>query len=255
MRLRLKEQQIEEAIVLAQGVRIDATAIDGLVVPGQRLGVSIAVANRGPGNLGVTKVALLGFDGPGACEPGVATNAAAYQCNVEVNVPTSARLTDVYWQRPENAGRATFDADAPFGLPFRPSPFRARLDLDVAGARIVHELPMQYRYEGAGLVGEKRMELNVIPSFAVSVSPQIVVVPKRASVAGTPAAGRRTARHRHQWREGPGIRDGAAQSARWLACLAADGGADVFARRRVDDDAVHGDAATTDVVERTGDFG
>ncbi len=189
-RLRLKEQQIEEAVVLAQGVRIDATAIDGLVVPGQRLGVSIAVANRGPGNLGVTKVALLGFDAAGACEPGAATNAAAYQCNVDVNVPTSARLTDVYWQRPENAGRATFDADAPFGLPFRPSPFRARLDLDVAGARIVHELPIQYRYEGAGLVGEKRMELNVIPSFAVSVSPQIVIVPKRASAALTPAAGR-----------------------------------------------------------------
>ena len=50
---------------------------------------------------------------------------------------------------------------------------------------------MQYRYEGPGLVGEKRMELNVVPAFAVSVSPQIVVVPRKpgASAAG-PSAGR-----------------------------------------------------------------
>ena len=45
---------------------------------------------------------------------------------------------------------------------------------------MIRELPVQFRYEGAGLVGEKRMELNVVPAFAVSVSPQIVVVPLRA---------------------------------------------------------------------------
>ena len=105
----------------------------------------------------------------------------------ELTAPSNARLTDVYWQRPENAGRATFDEDAPFGLPFRPTPFRARLELDIAGTRIVRELPVQYRYEGAGLVGEKRMELNVVPAFAVTVSPQIVVVPRRRA-AGTGAA-------------------------------------------------------------------
>ena len=98
--------------------------------------------------------------------------ASPYGCAAEVSTPADARLTDVYWQRPENAGRATFDADAPFGLPFRPSPFRARVEMDLAGTRIVRELPLQYRYEGAGLVGEKRMELNVVPAFAVSVSPQ-----------------------------------------------------------------------------------
>ncbi len=108
-----------------------------------------------------------------------------------MRTPADARLTDVYWQRPENAGRATFDADAPFGLPFRPSPFRARIEMDLAGTRIVRELPVQYRYEGPGLVGEKRMELNVVPAFAVSVSPQIVVVPRKpGAVAAGGSAGR-----------------------------------------------------------------
>jgi LmbE family N-acetylglucosaminyl deacetylase len=182
-RLRLKEEQLQEAIVLAQGLRIDATANDGLVVPGQRVGVSVVIGNRGSGELGVPKVTLFGFDGPGACAPGVATDGAPYVCTSEVSTPLDARLTDVYWQRPENAGRATFDADAPFGLPFRPSPFRARVEMTVAGARIVRERPVLYRYEGAGLVGEKRMELHVVPAFAVSVSPQIVVVPKKPGAA------------------------------------------------------------------------
>ncbi len=186
LRLRLKEGQLQDAIVLAQALRIDATANDGLIVGGQGVAVSVVVGNRGPGDLGVAKVTLLGFDGPGACAPGIAAASAPYVCAAEVRTPEDARLTDVYWQRPENAGRATFDADAPFGLPFRPSPFRARVEMDLAGTRVVRELPVQYRYEGPGLVGEKRMELNVVPAFAVSVSPQIVVVPqsRRALTAG-----------------------------------------------------------------------
>ena len=191
LRLRLKEGQLQDAIVQAQALRIEATANDGLVVSGQRVAVSVIVGNRGTGDLTVAKVTLLGFDGPGACAPGVATMSSPYACAAEVSTPADARLTDVYWQRPENAGRATFDADAPFGLPFRPSPFRARVEMDVAGTRIVRELPLQYRYEGPGLVGEKRMELNVVPAFAVSVSPQIVVVPRKpGAVTAGAAAGR-----------------------------------------------------------------
>jgi hypothetical protein len=43
---------------------------------------------------------------------------------------------------------------------------------------------VQFRYEGAGLVGEKRMELKVVPAFNVRVSPTNVIVPVKAP-AGT----------------------------------------------------------------------
>ena len=92
-------------------------------------------------------------------------------------VPANAPLTGPYWQRPEDAGRSTFAPDAPFGLPFRPTPFKVRLEMGIGGIAVNREVPVQFRYEGAGLVGEKRMELNVVPALAVSVSPQIVVVP------------------------------------------------------------------------------
>jgi hypothetical protein len=179
LRLRHKESQVEDALALAQGLRIDATANDGLIVAGQRVNVTVVVGNRGRADVAVAGVTMLGFGEPGNCAPGVATVGTPYSCSAELTAPVSAKLTDVYWQRPENAGRATVDADAPFGLPFRPSPFRARVELTFGGERLVRDLPVQYRYEGAGLVGEKRMELNVVPAFAVAVSPQIIVAPRR----------------------------------------------------------------------------
>jgi LmbE family N-acetylglucosaminyl deacetylase len=188
-RLQLKEDQVQSAIVLAQSLRIDALANDGLIVPGQAVNVSVLVANRGPGDVEVRSVQLTGFDGPGSCASGAAKTATAYGCATEVRTPHDARLTNVYWVRPDDAARATFEADAPFGLPFRPTPFRARIELDIAGTRVVQERPVQFRYEGPGLTGEKRMELKVVPAFAVSVSPSIVVVPRAAS-DGKPAASR-----------------------------------------------------------------
>jgi hypothetical protein len=178
-RLRIKETQAQEALVIAQGVRLDATANDGLIVGGQNVGVTVAIANRGDGTVNIHGVRLAGSDGPQGCNMGVATAAAPYRCDAQLKVPDNAKLTDVYWQRPEDAGRATFDAEASFGLPFRPTPFTARIELEIGGTRVVRTIPVQYRYEGAGLAGEKRMELQVVPAFAVSMSPRIVVVPAR----------------------------------------------------------------------------
>ena len=179
LRLRIKERQAEEALVIAQGVRLDVTANDGLIVAGQNVGVTVAIANRGDGTLNVHGVWLAGSDGPQGCNLGAATVVTPYRCDTQMKVPENAKLTDVYWQRPENAGRATFDAEASFGLPFRPTPFTARIELDINGTRVARTIPVQYRYEGAGLVGEKRMELQVVPALAVSMSPPIVVVPAR----------------------------------------------------------------------------
>jgi hypothetical protein len=188
-RLQLKEAQFQDAIVLAQSLRLDATADDGLIVAGQPVRVTVAVANRGPGAVAVRSVTLTGFDGTVACEPGSATLAAPFGCAAEGRVPEAAPLTGPYWQRPENGGRARFAPEPEFGLPFRPTPFTARIELEIAGARVIREHPIQFKYDGAGLAGEKRMELKVVPAFAVSVSPDIAVVPLRApSATPTPSA-------------------------------------------------------------------
>ncbi len=47
-----------------------------------------------------------------------------------MTIPANARISEPYWHRAGDAGRYTFDADAPFGLPYRPTPFRAQVTLD-----------------------------------------------------------------------------------------------------------------------------
>ncbi len=179
-RLKPKEDQFEQAIAVAHALRIDALADDGLVVAGQPLAVSMMVANRGADDVTVTSVSFDGLDGQPGCTPAKPSTAVPYLCDADLRVPAASRITGPYWQRPESATRATFDADAPFGYPFRPTPFRARVALDVAGVSITRDLPIQFRYEGTGLVGEKRMELKVVPAFNVRVAPGTVIVPLRA---------------------------------------------------------------------------
>ena len=188
-RLAQKEEQFQRALVLAQSIRIDATADDGVIVAGQPLAVTVAVANRGAADAAVRAVRLLGLEGETSCQPATVSAHSPFSCEAKSRVPAAATLTGPYWDRPENAGRAVFAADAPFGLPFRPSPFRARVELEIGGARVTRELPVQFRYDGPGLVGEKRMELHVVPAFAVSIAPKIVVLPLAAAGrAATPRA-------------------------------------------------------------------
>ena len=182
-RLAQKEEQFQDALVLAQSLRIDAVANDGLIVPGQPLSVTVAIGNRGVADLPVATISLLGLDGQSGCAAQTVAPKAPFSCTVSARVPVNATLTGPYWERSEDAGRATFASDAPFGLPFRPTPFKVRIEMGIGGIAVTREVPIRFRYEGPGLVGEKRMELDVVPAFAVEVSPKIVVVALRSTGA------------------------------------------------------------------------
>jgi LmbE family N-acetylglucosaminyl deacetylase len=161
-RLERKEQEFQEAIRLAGGLRIEVLADDGVVVPGQPMRLSVIVANRGEADLHVKSIAFEGFEGAAACaltapraaggrgggppSSGPAPAAPPQpalsvlqprqvgQCTVAASVPARARVSEPYWHRDGEAGRYTFDEDAPFGLPFRPTEFHAKLTVAFGGA-------------------------------------------------------------------------------------------------------------------------
>jgi hypothetical protein len=180
-RLKQKHDQFQEAILLAHGLRTDAIADDGIVMPNQPLRVTTNVANRGPEDVTVRSVSLVGFDGSAACPTAEVKRTPNYTCAADVKIPAAAKLTNPYWVRQPDAGRATYEEDPPYGLPFRPTPFRARIDLDVNGVALTHELPVQYRYAGDLATGEKRMELKVVPALALKVEPAVLVVPLKVA--------------------------------------------------------------------------
>jgi hypothetical protein len=105
-----------------------------------------------------------------------------FTCAATASVPTGAVPTTIYWKKRADADRYDFAADAPFGAPFRPTPFRARFTLEFPDGRVTLERPVLYRYEGTIFSGEKRMELNVVPALALEASPEIAIVP-----SGSPA--------------------------------------------------------------------
>lgn len=221
-RLRQKEDEFQQAAILAQGAKVEAFADDGLVVAGQRVKVNVLVANRGAGDVTVKQVKLDGFESAADCamtafngggfgfgggrgrggnrppEPPMSTvkKDQVAHCEPTLAIPADARVSEPYWHRKGEAGRYTIDADAPFGLPMRPTPFKADVTLTMGaeGVQVNETLPIQHRYEGDVFSGEKRSDLLVVPAFSVRVTPQIAVVPA-ASIRSGPA-NRRTSAQR-----------------------------------------------------------
>jgi LmbE family N-acetylglucosaminyl deacetylase len=220
-RLGHKEREFQEALIAANGLRIEALADDGVVVPGQPVRITVIVANHGATPVDVSQVKFEGFAADAVCTLTAATagggpggggqnNAAApaappistlgggqvARCTPMLTVPADARVSEPYWHRLGEAGRYTFDADAPFGLPFRPTPFNLHVTLRFpSGDDIVDRRPVQYRYEGNIFSGEKRMDLLIAPSLSVSISPDVAIVPTSAvRPAGSAAAATREIR-------------------------------------------------------------
>jgi LmbE family N-acetylglucosaminyl deacetylase len=176
-RLAQKEPQFAQALLLASDVRIDAVSRDGLVVAGQPLAVDLMAANRGRTAVDLN-ITANGFGAPvAACEntsplaPGASRN-----CNKTLTVPADARLTAAHFRNGPEGARYVFDADVPFGLPFRPTPFTATFAVTVNNTPFTLTLPIHARSEGNIFSGEKRADIHVVPAFAVTTTPEIVIV-------------------------------------------------------------------------------
>jgi len=177
-RLAQTERKFDQALVLAQGLRIETLSDDGVVIPGQPVALTVILANRGARAMTLRTASIAGFaDSRLDCAVGTVAPGAIVKCQAKTTVPADARTTEPYWHREGEAGRYTFDADAPFGLPFRPTPFEAVLDLEIGGVPVGVRKPFEYRYEGNLFSGEKRMEIKVVPAITLRVTPETTIVP------------------------------------------------------------------------------
>ena len=177
-RLVQKERQFEEAVLLAHELRLEALADDGVVTAGQPVEVTAQVANYGETGVAVRQIRFDGFARATlACGTDVVLAGAVYTCESALRLPESLPTTDIHWERLPDAARYRFDPDVPFGLPFRPTPFRATFELDFISDRIAIERPIVHRHGSDLFAGEKRMELQVVPRFAVEVTPLIAIIP------------------------------------------------------------------------------
>jgi LmbE family N-acetylglucosaminyl deacetylase len=193
-RLKLKDAQFGEALKLAAGVRLDAIARDGIVVPGQSVQVELMIANRSGGiPVMISRRSVTGFETPSElCKDDVLLRGPETRsaCTIAARIPADARYTAAHFRSATDAARLVVDPDVAPGLPFRPTPFTATFVLNIAGADVSTTLPVQFRSEGNIFSGEKRAEIHVVPRFATTVSPEIAVV----ALGVTPATSRGTER-------------------------------------------------------------
>jgi LmbE family N-acetylglucosaminyl deacetylase len=211
-RLAQKEAQFSNALLLAADIKLDAVATDGLVVAGQPVEVRLSTGVRGSVPVQVTSRGLNGFaqdkpeglsprtEGlspptgqapptrPGrspAPQPGAPESVALSLSSTILSaaIPPDARPTAAHFKYARDAARFVLDPDVPFGLPFRPTPFTATFAMSIGGVEVTTTVPVQFRSEGNLFSGEKRHELHVVPAFAVTASPEIVIVPGRAAPA------------------------------------------------------------------------
>jgi LmbE family N-acetylglucosaminyl deacetylase len=177
-RLKPKEEQFAQALVLAADLKLEALADDGLVIAGQPLPTRLVASRRG-----VTPVQLKGATLSWMPEPLNCTAAevpgpdGTTACTTAPTVPADARLTAAHFHTGRQAARYDFEPDVPFGLPFRPTPFTATFSLNIGGSDITTTLPVQFRSDADIFAGEKREEIHVVPKFAVDVMPDVVIVP------------------------------------------------------------------------------
>jgi LmbE family N-acetylglucosaminyl deacetylase len=181
LRLAQKERQFQDALVVAAGVRLDALADDGVVTPGQNVNVSVYAASGAADAPQLRGATLRGFDGQLAACAG--SLAKAVTCKVAAKIPADTHLSTPYWTPRKDAARYDFEPDVPFGVPFRPSPFRATFDLTIGGEPVTADRVVEYRYSNL-VAGEKRSELNVSPAFDVTLDPDIAVFPLADLPAG-----------------------------------------------------------------------
>ena len=190
-RLGLKERDYEDAVLAAHGVSFDAVADDGLVIGAEPVKLSLLAVNHGTSEISVGGVAIAGFDRASACAPGTVKMGAVYTCSAGASVPAGAKLTapyfhDDYWKNPSSPAIDIFDPSVPFGVPFAPTPFHVTFHVKAGTVDVTKDLPIQFRYVKDIYLGDKRMELSVVPAFSVRVTPPLAVVPSAAS--GQPAA-------------------------------------------------------------------
>ncbi len=218
-RLHQKEREFQQAIAVANDLQIEALADDGVVTPGQPVRVTLLVANRGAGDVTVKRVTFDGFEGGAACTLTAVTQPAGFmgggprsrgpaapagpaismvrkdqvaRCEPSLTIAAGQPVTEPYWHRAGEAGRYTFDSDAPFGLPYRPTPFYAQVTLGFGAdaEEVIVRQPVQYRYGSDIFSGEKRADLLVVPALSVRVSPSVAILP----LSGVPAAAAPAAR-------------------------------------------------------------
>ena len=191
--LRLKERQLEDAMVAASGVRVVA-ALEGpargaVLVPGESAAVRVAVETPGNEDVAVAAVRVTSRGGDVlARTTNVPRDPRGSVATLPIRVPRNGRdeAAAPYFGRnglAENHYRISDSTD--LHLSWRRPALSAGVELSVAGHVFERTVPLTAQVPRLPY-GSVTREVAVLPALSVSVEPGVRIVP----VVGEPAEGR-----------------------------------------------------------------
>jgi LmbE family N-acetylglucosaminyl deacetylase len=180
-RLAEEAADVEAALALAQGLAFEARADDGLVTPGQEVGVTVSLFN---GALSAVEVEALEVEAPAGWtvarregDTGSLPGGGVRRSRFSVVVAPDARPSQPYWRREAGRDRHELLVPGDETLPWSPPALVARARCRVGGVATTLRAPVAWRYESPFVGGERRYEVQVVPALSVRVSPEIAAVP------------------------------------------------------------------------------
>lgn len=177
-RLADERRDVEQALALALGVRLEARARDDAVVPGQSFRVDVSLRNEGRDPLPVQELALdvppgwratVAESTPSSVAPGAEARLA-----YDVTVAADAPVTRPYWRKAPDRDRLLIDRPQDDTLPWSPPDLVLRAVWGTAG--VTSTTPVRWR--GGRSPGVEKQKLpNVVPALSVRLAPSVAVVP------------------------------------------------------------------------------
>ncbi len=180
-RLQDEAGDVEAALALAHGLVLEARADDGLVTPGQSLGVAVALFNNASRALDLEALDLVApagwtverREGDAGGVPARGSRRARFVLTVAPNAAPS----QPYWRRMPDRDRHELLVPADESRPWSPPLVMARARLRVAGVATTVSVPVVWRYEGPFVGGERRHELSVVPDLSLRLTPEVAAIP------------------------------------------------------------------------------
>lgn len=174
---------LDGALANAADVVVDATADDGIITPGERVQVEVAVWNASGVPVAVDAVDLLAPEGWQIERPDPPGGSAAPNSvlvrHFVVTVAADAPRSQPYFLRRPLMGAMYDWTTTPAnvrGTPFEPPPLKALVRATIGGAPVTLAREIVYRYNEQAN-GETRRPLFVTEPFDVAVTPSLIVWP------------------------------------------------------------------------------
>ncbi|MEI9812056.1 MAG: PIG-L family deacetylase [Acidobacteriota bacterium] len=174
-----KLTELDELIVLASGLYLEAQANDFAVTPGNDLKISASATARLPVDISISGVRLTGIAGaPSQDIPStkLVTNQLT-QYPLTVKVPATQPYSQPYWlAQPKNGTMYNIPDQRLIGNPENAPVLEAHFKVRIAGTDLELTRPVQHRYVDR-VYGELYRPLEIVPPVAVDLSETALVFP------------------------------------------------------------------------------